>query len=75
MTQKKFTAGGWMIEILSGGLAGSRRRFLVAIADRAEAVDAILHDLGPDTDVTSVVAVSLEELEIAKVGPGKIAAV
>jgi hypothetical protein len=64
-----------MIEILSSGLAGSRRRFLVAIADRAEAVDAILHDLGPDTDVTSVVAVSLEELEIAKVGPGKIAAV
>ena len=64
-----------MIEILSSGSAGSRRRYLIAIADRAEAVAAILHDLGPDTDVTSVVAVSLEELEIAKVGPGQIAAV
>ena len=75
MTNKKFTAGGWMIEILSSGSAGSRRRYLIAIADRAEAVAAILHDLGPDTDITSVVAVSLEELEIAKVGPGQIAAV
>ncbi len=75
MTNKTFTAGGWMIEILSSGVGGSRRRYVVAIADRAEAIGAILHDLGPDTDVTSVVAVSLEEIEIAKVGPGKIAAV
>ena len=64
-----------MIEILSSGVGESRRRYLVAIADRAKAVATILHDLGPDTDITSVVAVSLEELEIAKVGPGQIAAV
>jgi len=75
MTHKTLTDGGWMIEIMSSGLYGRRRRYLVAIADRAKAVAAILHDLGPDTDVTSVVAVSLEELEIAKVGPGQIAAV
>ena len=75
LTQKTFTGGGWMIEIMSSGLDGRRRRYLVAIADRAEVVAAILHDLGPDTDITSVVAVSLEELEIAKVGPGQIAAI
>ena len=75
MTHKALTGGGWMIEIMSSGLAGRRRRYLVAIADRAEAVAAILHDLGSDTDVTSVVAVSLKELEIANVCPGQIAAV
>ena len=75
MTDKKFTVGGWMIEIFSSGVGVSRRRYLVAITVRAEAVAAILHDPGPDTDITSVVTVSLEELEIAKVGPGQIAAV
>lgn len=63
-----------MIEILSSGLDGRRRRFLVAIADRAKAIDALVHELGPDTDISSVVAVSLEELEIAQLEPGKIAA-
>jgi DNA-binding protein H-NS len=36
--KQKFTAGGWMIEILSSGVGGSRRRYLVAIANRAEAI-------------------------------------
>ena len=76
MTNKKFTGGGWMIEILSSGLGGSRRRrYLVAIADREKAIDTVVHELGPDTDISSVVAVSLEELEIANLEPGKIAAV
>ena len=34
MTQK--TTGGWMIEVVSSGLGGPRRRYLVAIADRSE---------------------------------------
>ena len=75
MTHKTFTGGGWMIEILSSGLGGRRRRYLVAIADRANAIDAIVHHLGPDTDITSVVSVSQEQLEIAKVEPGKITSV
>jgi hypothetical protein len=74
MTTEK-TGGGWMIEILSSGLGVRRRRYLVAVADRAKALDTIVHELGPETDVTSVVAVSQEQLEIARVEPGKIAAV
>jgi hypothetical protein len=75
MTHKTFTGGGWMIEILSSGLGGRRRRYLVAVADRAKAMDLVVNLLGPDTDITSVVSVSREEIEIAKVEPGKIAAV
>ena len=67
--------GGWMIEILSSGLGGRRRRYLVAIADRSKAIDTIIHHLGADTDITSVVSVSQEQLEIAKVEPGKIISV
>lgn len=67
--------GGWMIEILSSGLGGRRRRYLVAIADRANAIDMIVNHLGPDTDITSVVSVSQAQLEIAKLEPGKFAAV
>jgi len=63
-----------MIEVLSSGLGSRRRRYLVAIADRAKAIDTIVDHLGPETDVTSVVSVSQEQLEIAKVEPGKIAA-
>jgi hypothetical protein len=74
MTHKTFT-GGWMIEILSSGLDSRRRRYLVAIADRAKAIDLIINHLGPDTDITSVVSVSQEQLEIAKLEPGKFAAV
>jgi hypothetical protein len=73
MTHKTFTGGGWMIEILSSGLGSRRRRFLVAIADRGKAIDLIVNHLGPDTDITSVVSVSQEELEIAKVERGKFA--
>ena len=62
--------GGWMIEILSSGLGGRRRRYLVANADRGSAIDLMINDLGPDTDITSVVSVSQEQLEIAKLEPG-----
>ena len=64
-----------MIEVLSSGLGVRRRRYLVAIADRAVAIETIVQHLGPDTDVTSVVSVSREQLEIAKVEPGKITSV
>ena len=67
--------GGWMIEVLSSGLGVRRRRYLVAIADRAAAIETIIQHLGPDTDITSVVSVSREQLEIAKVEPGKITSV
>ena len=67
--------GGWMIEILSSGLGGRRRRYLVAIADRAAAIETIVNHLRPDTDITSVVCVSQEQLEIATLEPGKFAAV
>ena len=67
--------GGWMIEILSSGLGGRRRRYLVAIADQAAAIATIVDHLGPDTDITSVVSVSQEQLEIATLEPGKFAAV
>ena len=33
--------------------------------------DLIISHLGPDTDITSVVSVSQEQLEIAKLEPGK----
>lgn len=66
---------GWMIEVLSSGLDGRRRRYLVAIADRATAIAAIIHELGSDTDITSVVSVHPEQLAIAQVAPGKITAV
>jgi hypothetical protein len=75
MTHKTFTGGGWMIEVVSSGLGGRRRRYLVAIADRAKAIDLIINYLGPDTDITSAVSVSQEELEVAKLEPGKFAPV
>ena len=68
-------SGGWMIEVLSSGLGVRRRRYLVAIADRAAAIETVVQHLGPDTDITSVVSVSREQLEIAKVEPGKITSV
>ena len=64
-----------MIEILSSGLGVRRRRYLVAIADRARAIDLIINHLGPDTDITSVVSVSPEHLEFAKLESGKFASV
>lgn len=67
--------GGWMIEILGSGVGRRRRRYLVAIADRAKAIGTVVEHLGPDTDVTSVVSVSREQLEIAKVGHGKITSI
>ena len=73
MPNKKLT-DGWMIEAVSSGLGG-RRRYLVAVADRAKAIDLIINHLGPDTDITSVVSVSQEQLEIATLEPGKFAAV
>lgn len=60
-----------MIEVVSSGLGGRSRRYLVAIADRAKAVDLIVNHLGPDTDITSVVSVPLEQLEFAKLEHGK----
>jgi hypothetical protein len=54
---------------------GRRRRYLVAIADQAKAIDLIVSHLGPDTEVSSVVSVSQEELEFAKLEPGKFAPV
>ena len=74
MPNKKLT-GGWMIEVVSSGLGGRRRRYLVAIADQAKAIDLIISHLGPDTDITSAVSVSHKELEIAKLEPGKFAPV
>jgi hypothetical protein len=68
-------SGGWMIEVLSSGLGVRRRRYLVAAADRAAAIETIVQHLGPDTDITSVVSVSREQLEIAKVEPGKFTSV
>jgi hypothetical protein len=72
MPNKKLT-GGWMIEVVSSGLGGRRRRYLVAIADQAKAANLIISHLGPDTDITSAVSVSRNELEIAKLEPGKFA--
>jgi hypothetical protein len=74
MRSKKLT-GGWMVEVISSGLGGRRRRYLVAIADEAKAIDLIVSHLGPDTDVSSVVSVSQEQLEFAKLEPGKFAPV
>jgi hypothetical protein len=67
---KKLT-GGWMIDVVSSDLGGRRRRYLVAVADQAKAVDLIISHLGPDTEITSVVSVSQEQLELATLEPGK----
>lgn len=74
MPNTKLT-GGWMIEVVSSGIGGRRRRYLVAIADQAKAIHLIVSHLGPDTDITSVVSVSQEQLEVAKLEAGKFAPV
>jgi hypothetical protein len=74
MPNKKLT-GGWMIEVVSSGVGGRRRRYPVAIADQGKAIDLIISHLGPDTDITTAVSVSQKELEVAKLDPGKFAPV
>ena len=74
MPNKKLT-GGWMIEVVSSGLGGRRRRYLVAIADQVKATNLIISYLGPDTEITSAVSVPQKELEVARLEPGKFAPV
>jgi hypothetical protein len=67
--------GGWMIEVLSSGIGGRHRRYLIAIADRTAALAALHLLLGPDTDVSAATRVAQSALDIARVEPGKIVAV
>jgi hypothetical protein len=71
MTDKASTTV-WMVEVLSDGIEGRHRRYLVALGTPDEARSAVHKMLGPDAVITSVTRVTAQVAAVSNLEVGKV---